>query len=288
MSDESRQAPRPRAGRTTAGRRRLRHALTVAAIEKFLEQGYEATTVDEIASAAGVGRRTFFRYFRSKEDAIFPNHDEVLAGIERLFETAGEARNPVEVACAGVGLVLDLYLSDPEVSVKRYALTRTVPSLRDKEVASVDRYQRVLAGYLRSRFEAAGDPLADLRGSVAAAAVAAAHNHVLRRWLRGGGTVDAHAHAKEAFGLVIDAFAVPSGGAAPGLHLGTGPQTPLPSGGATPGPQLGANPQAPLPSGGADSGDTGDETVVAVLRTSAQLSEVVRQISAALRESGRN
>src|SRR5207302_2275362 len=67
MSDESSRSPRPRAGRTTAGRRRLRHRLTLAAIEKFLEQGYEATTVDEIASAAGVGRRTFFRYFRDRK-----------------------------------------------------------------------------------------------------------------------------------------------------------------------------------------------------------------------------
>src|SRR5256885_12231071 len=109
--------------------------------------------VDDIASAAGVGRRTFFRYFRSKEDAIFPNHDEVLLDIEQLFAASGTTQNPVEVACAAVGLVLDFYLSDPEVSVKRYALTRTVPSLRDKEVASVDRYQRVLARYLRGRFE---------------------------------------------------------------------------------------------------------------------------------------
>src|SRR5436305_15036634 len=114
MSDESSRSPRPRAGRTTAGRRRLRHRLTLAAIEKFLEQGYDETTVDEIASAAGVGRRTFFRYFRSKEDAIFPNHEEVLADIERLFASADEAQNPVEVACAAVGLVLYFYLSDPD------------------------------------------------------------------------------------------------------------------------------------------------------------------------------
>jgi AcrR family transcriptional regulator len=240
MSETSRRSPRPRAGRTSAGRRRLRHALTVAAIEKFLEQGYEATTVDEITSAAGVGRRTFFRYFRSKEDAIFPNHDEVLHDIEELFASADAGRNPVEVACAAVGLVLDFYLADPVVSVKRYALTRTVPSLRDREVASVDRYQRVLARYLRARFEASGDPLADLRGSVAAAAVAAAHNHVLRRWLRSGGTGDAHAHAEEAFRLVIEAF----------------------------------------PQDGRRAG--GEETLVAVLRSSAPMTEVVRRISAEL------
>ncbi|MEU6641856.1 TetR family transcriptional regulator [Saccharomonospora sp. NPDC046836] len=245
MLEESQPAPRPRAGRTMAGRRRLRHALTVAAIDLFLKQGYDATTVDEIASAAGVGRRTFFRYFRSKEDAIFPNHEEVLQDIERLFAGADETRNPVEVACAGVSLVLDFYLADPDVSVKRYALTRTVRSLRDKEVASVDQYQRVLAGYLRGRFERVGDPLADLRGSVIAAAVAAAHNHVLRRWLRSGGAGDAHADAEQAFRLVVEAFP---------------------------------------PAGGTARQDAG-ETVVAVLRSSAALPDVVNEINAALRRA---
>ncbi|WAL68168.1 TetR family transcriptional regulator [Amycolatopsis cynarae] len=240
MSDETRRRP----GRTVAGRRRLRHSLTVAAIDLFHEQGYEATTVDDIASAAGVGRRTFFRYFRSKDDAIFPDHDEVLRDIEEALAAADTTRNAIEVTCEAVGLVLDFYLADPDVSLKRYALTRTVSSLRDREVASVDRYQRVFARYLRGRFEADGEPLPDLRASVAAAAVAAAHNHVLRRWLRSGGRQDVRAYAKEAFDLVIEAF----------------------------------------PPGGPRRSLDGEDTVVAVLRTSAASSEVVRQLGAALRE----
>ncbi|WP_228713698.1 TetR family transcriptional regulator [Prauserella endophytica] len=246
MSVEPQQTGRRRVGRTTEGRRLLRRTLTVAAIDLFLESGYEQTTVDDIAAAAGVGRRTFFRYFRSKEDAIFPSHDEVLRDIERLFAEADDRQNPIEVACAGVTLVLDSYLSDPDVSVKRYTLTHTVAPLRDREVASVDRYQRVLARYLRARFETDGQPLADLRASVAAAAVAAAHNHVLRRWLRSGGTEDAHAMARKAFQLVVDAF-------------------------STEQPRR-------------ETGD--DETVVAVLRSSASLAEVVQQISASLRPAG--
>lgn len=238
MSDE----PRRRAGRTVAGRRRLRHSLTVAAIDLFLERGYEATTVDDIASAAGVGRRTFFRYFHSKDDAIFPDHDEVIADIEEVLATADATRNPVEVACDAVGLVLDFYLADPDVSLKRYALTRTVSSLRDKEVASVDRYQRVFARYLRARFEADGGPLPDLRASVAAAAVAAAHNHVLRRWLRSGGRRDGHTYAKDAFRFVTEAF--PPGGRRPATES--------------------------------------TDTVVAVLRTSAPSSDVLRQLNATL------
>ncbi|WP_217709698.1 helix-turn-helix domain-containing protein [Amycolatopsis sp. Hca4] len=53
--------------------------LTEAAFALFAERGYEQTTVDDITDRAGVGRTTFFRTFRTKEDVIFPDH-EVLLG----------------------------------------------------------------------------------------------------------------------------------------------------------------------------------------------------------------
>lgn len=206
MTDSPRRAPATRVGATPAGRRQLRRALASAAVDLFAANGYEATTVDDIAAAAGVGRRTFFRYFDAKDDVLFANHDEIVAEMEEEFAAAGPDRDPVEVACAAVGLVLDSYAGDLDVSLKRFALTRTVPSLRDKEVATVDRYQRVLARYLQARYEERGEETASLRAAVAAAAIAAANNHVLRRWLRGGGTGDIKATAAEAFALVIDAF----------------------------------------------------------------------------------
>ncbi|WP_229890037.1 TetR family transcriptional regulator, partial [Streptomyces griseomycini] len=62
--------------RAAAQRLKMRRELAAAAMELFATKGYEATTVDEIAAAAGVARRTFFRHFRSKEEAIFPDHDD--------------------------------------------------------------------------------------------------------------------------------------------------------------------------------------------------------------------
>ncbi|MDQ7810953.1 TetR family transcriptional regulator [Amycolatopsis sp. A133] len=206
MTDAPRRMPAARAGATPAGRRRLRRALASAAVDLFAANGYEATTVDEIAAAAGVGRRTFFRYFETKDDVLFANHDEIVAEMEAVFAAADPGRDPVEVACAAVGLVLDSYAADLDVSLKRFALTRAVPALRDKEVATVDRYQRVLARYLQARFEDRGDEAASLRAAVIAAAIAAANNHVLRRWLRSGGKGDIKTGAAEAFALVGDAF----------------------------------------------------------------------------------
>jgi AcrR family transcriptional regulator len=61
--------------------RDVRARLIEAAFALFEERGYESTTVDQIADRAGVGRTTFFRTFRSKEDVIFPDHEAVLNSI---------------------------------------------------------------------------------------------------------------------------------------------------------------------------------------------------------------
>jgi mycofactocin system transcriptional regulator len=64
----------------TPGRRRAtsRQELEVAAFGLFAERGFEATTVDDIARAAGIGRRTFFRYFPSKNDIPWGAFDDEL------------------------------------------------------------------------------------------------------------------------------------------------------------------------------------------------------------------
>ncbi|CAM3359860.1 helix-turn-helix domain-containing protein [Nocardioides dubius] len=157
-----------------------RDRMVAAAYELFEENGYDETTVDQIAERAGVGRTTFFRMLGSKEAAIFPEHDVLTARIEARLAAATPRTRQLAIFEAA-RTVLDHYLAEGELAQARYRLTRTVPALRAREIAGMQRYQQIfrehLAGWL-------GEENA-LLAEVGANAVVTAHNHVLRRWLRG-------------------------------------------------------------------------------------------------------
>jgi AcrR family transcriptional regulator len=159
-----------------------RDRLAQAAFALFDERGYEQTTVDDITDRAGLGRTTFFRYYRSKEDVIFPDHDRLLEQIRERLRTSSH-RTAVAAVSDAVRLVLLHYLDEGSLARRRYALTSTVPALRNREIATVARYQRLFREYIAEWMGDTAEP-ALLRAELMAASVVAAHNHVLRRWLR--------------------------------------------------------------------------------------------------------
>jgi AcrR family transcriptional regulator len=163
-----------------SARERLAHA----AFAVFDERGYEQATVDDIAQRAGLGRSTFFRHYRSKEDVIFPDHNRLLAQVRSRMAAPGHD-TPLAAVTDAVRLVLQGYLDEGDTARRRYVLTSTVPALRDREIISVARYQRTLREFLAQSAADAQAGAEPLQAELAAAAVVAAHNHVLRRWLRG-------------------------------------------------------------------------------------------------------
>ncbi|MEU0693769.1 TetR family transcriptional regulator [Streptomyces niveus] len=244
-------------GRAAAQRLKMRRELSAAAMELFSTKGYEATTVDEIAAAAGVARRTFFRHFRSKEEAIFPDHDDTLVRAEAVLNAAPAHEHPLDTVCRGIKEVMRMYAASPTLSVARYQLTREVPTLREAEIASVARYERLFTRYLLGHFDEHDHPDGNddpLLAEVAASAVVTAHNHVLRRWLRADGQGDVETQLDHAFAIVRDTF---------GSGIGAGRTM---GGGASP----------------AATVSTSGEVLVAVARTDAPLDEVMRTIKQAL------
>lgn len=256
MSDSA----KPSRSHTASSQRlRMRRELAAAAMELFATKGYEATTVDEIAATAGVARRTFFRHFRAKEEAIFPDHDDTLVRAQAVLEAAPAHENPLDTVCRGIKEVMRMYAASPKGSVERYKLTREVPALREREIASVARYERLFTRYLLGHFDEAAHRDGDddpLLAEVAASAVVTAHNHVLRRWLRGGGVGDVEAQLDHAFAIVRKTF-------------GTG---------------FGANRPASAEPAAAAGTTREDEVLVTVARTDTPIGEIMRTIEQALRE----
>ena len=144
-------APRRGEAEAAAAKPPMRDALVGAAFRLFLERGYEQTTVDDIVALAGVGRRSFFRYFPSKEDVVFPDHERCLADMTDFLASGDDAEEPVGRVCDAARLVLRMYAENPTFSVQRYRLTKKVPVLRAYELSVVWRYERALAEYLRAR-----------------------------------------------------------------------------------------------------------------------------------------
>ncbi|MGI5243567.1 TetR/AcrR family transcriptional regulator [Dactylosporangium sp. CA-139066] len=159
----------------------VRERLVDAAFDLFDERGFEQTTADDIADRAGVGRTTLFRHYRSKEDVIFPDHDRLIAAVQERLKTSSAETALVAVTDA-VRLVLLRYVEEGDRARRRYRLTSRVAALRDREIASVARYQRLFREFIADWMGPA--PGAALRAELMAAAVVSSHNHVLRRWLR--------------------------------------------------------------------------------------------------------
>ncbi|MDH6113465.1 AcrR family transcriptional regulator [Kitasatospora sp. MAP12-15] len=275
--------PGPGSRRAAAQRQQMRQDLATAAMELFATQGYEETTVDQIAAAAGVARRTFFRYFRSKEEAIFPDHDDTLVRVADLLASSAPDEHPLDVVCRGIKEVLRMYASTPAVSVARYQLIRQVPTLREREIAVVARYERLFTRYLLGRFDAAEDiPPSWQRGGdddsmlaeVSAAAVVAAHNHVLRRWLRAGGRGDVEAQLDHSFDVIRGTFwaTTPRGVRRRGTTVAPGASGEVVS-------------PLELSAASALSATPGGEVLITVARTDAPLDLVLDSIKAALARS---
>ncbi len=109
-------------GRRDRKRHATRHAIVEAALDLFEQQGFAATTVDEIAERADVAQRTFFRHFPTKEAVLFPDREDG----DRAFRAAVAARPAGEplLACALGAFItaLDETDEDHKLTARRQAI----------------------------------------------------------------------------------------------------------------------------------------------------------------------
>jgi AcrR family transcriptional regulator len=171
-------------------KQRTHDALLRAALELFTTQGYEATTVDEIAEAVDVSQRTFFRYFAGKEEAALavidlsqehfvaalrarPAHE---APLEALRNAVLEGWNAIGEAVARI-VPVDLYL-------RSYGMIESTPALLAAHLRRADEVAREIEAIVaeRERLDVRTDP----RPRVAVAVFAGVMRVTERLWAMGG------------------------------------------------------------------------------------------------------
>lgn len=157
----------------------VRLALAAAAEHLFLTHGFEATTAEAIARAAGVSRRTFFRYFESKED-VLADHAEQFG--ERFYAAlaARPASDPPLIAVRNALVpALEAAVEDGEVLRYTIRLLRETNSLRRVLLARRNRLEERVAALMTKRL---GARAADTRPMLIAFLTRALFDTALNAW----------------------------------------------------------------------------------------------------------
>jgi AcrR family transcriptional regulator len=168
-------------------RARTRDDIEAAAIDLFLENGYDATTIEEIAEAALISPRTFFRYFASKEDVLFArSRDEMTLAAHSLAQRPAD-ESLMDSLRALLGTFAELHSVDRERQLCRIALVTTTPHLAAAFLEMLHGMELVLREFVAARLGL--DP-SDRRPRLAAAAFGAAFRVAAETWQEGDGAQD--------------------------------------------------------------------------------------------------
>jgi AcrR family transcriptional regulator len=154
-----------------------RGRLELAALELYLERGFEQTTVAQIAERAGLAERTFFRHYADKREVLFGGSPALQ---ERLVVAVAQApadAAPIDAVAIGLDAIGDTLQSRFEHARKRYRVIRANPELQERELIKMAALATALAEALEQR----GVP--QLAADLAAEAGIAAFKIGFERWI---------------------------------------------------------------------------------------------------------
>jgi AcrR family transcriptional regulator len=165
--------------------RRLAQAeLSTVAQDLFVEQGYEDTTVEQIAAAAGMSKRTFFRYFPSKDDLVIGKYDLFA---DRMAE-ALDARPTEEPVWESLRRVFDItldYVQDDQQRARNEAMdeiVRSTPQLYARYLEKMQRVQELLIGRITTRLTDQGHVATDPKPAAIVGAAFACMQAARQAW----------------------------------------------------------------------------------------------------------
>jgi len=142
----------PREGLRERKRRETLQRITDAGIRLFIEKGYEATTLDEIATAAAISRRTFFYYFKSKDEILLSLQSSVGDMLIDALRNTPKDRRPLEAIREAVVKVCALIPADDMIVIDH--LMRSSEAVQARKQASYVQQEKALFAALKERWPA--------------------------------------------------------------------------------------------------------------------------------------
>ena len=161
-----------------------RGRLEQAAMELFIERGFERTTVAEIAGRAGLTERTFFRHFADKREVLFWGQDALRELLVSTVAGAPESVAPIDAVAAALEAAGAVLEERREYARRRQAVIAANTGLRERELIKLASLASALADALRRR--GVTDPAA----SLTAEAGIAVFKIAFERWVSDTGKAD--------------------------------------------------------------------------------------------------
>ncbi|MEP9353293.1 helix-turn-helix domain-containing protein [Xanthobacter sp. KR7-65] len=141
---------RPGEGVRERKRRETLARISDAAIRLFIAKGYEATTLDEIAAAAGISRRTFFYYFKSKDEILLSLQSGMGDTIADALRAGTPDLRPIDAVHEAVITACAPYAAADMIALDR--LMRSSEAVQARKQASYIQHERTLFAALRERW----------------------------------------------------------------------------------------------------------------------------------------
>ncbi|SFT32663.1 transcriptional regulator, TetR family [Actinopolyspora lacussalsi subsp. righensis] len=169
-------------GRRAVKAARTRAGIESAALKLFREQGFEATTVEQIARAADIAPRTFFRYFPSKDAVLFGDLGNELEYVREALNARGSGEHPMRALATSMLDAADRMEADREQHLMRAELLQVLESTGQYEMYLMrQRWMQDMTELVAEHIEA--DPSCDPRPGAWSMTMVSCFGSAMHAWL---------------------------------------------------------------------------------------------------------
>ncbi|MGP2439278.1 TetR/AcrR family transcriptional regulator [Streptomyces sp. JW3] len=171
-------------------RRAVRAEIAATAMRLFLEHGYEATTMEQIAGEIGISRRSLFRYFATKEDIVLGDHAESGQVLREALEARPARETPWEALGAALKVLAASLPYTPEGLLRITRMLHASPALRARQLEKRQQWTELLVPDIAARLGDAADPMTQVRARALVACALTCSDIATETWVRSDGTAD--------------------------------------------------------------------------------------------------